>query len=640
MALSAALVTVLLLGWFIYQPASNSVYLLDDRTNLSGLASVHDAESALQFVVSGSAGPVGRPLSLATFLPQAAMWNESAAPFIRVNIAIHLLNGLLACLFFLQLTRARSGEHPNDKLIAIAAMALWLFLPLLASSSLMIVQRMATLTATFMLLGLNGYLYARSRIESHSGTALTGMTAALVLGTALAVLSKENGALLPVLVLVMEATLLKPPASVSMKRWRTWGLVFLALPTAAVIVFLISYLPYSEDTVLRRGMTGWERLITQAGVLWEYLLNAFVARPAAYGPFHDAYPLARSIANPATLAAVLSWIVVIGGAILWRRKYPLIAFAVLWFITGHLLESTTVPLELYFEHRNYLPIMGPVFALSYSLLSVTGQYRNVARLAIVAYVLMNAAILLSVTSLWGKPLQAASYWNVNSPNSVRAAAHLAARQMTDISGPVGIITLQEFVARHPEHAYLRLHELAVSCRVASERDYTSTIIDLEEALPSIEFDNSVATMLDNLMIAISETDCRSVDRETGKRLAEAVASNPAYANNKRHMSSYHLLMAGIAIEQGDHSGAMRALELARTAKRSNLVDTLIVSRLSAEHRFDEARNYIEEATFQMPLHPLRRLSAKIALRQLRRQVDVLEMQAVNDSKPDAIADNG
>jgi hypothetical protein len=176
--------------------------------------------------------------------------------------------------------------------------------------------------------------------------------------------------------------------------------------------------------------------------------------------------------------------------------------------------------------------------------------------------------------------------------------------------------------------------------VASERDYTSTIIDLEEALPSIEFDHSVATMLDNLMVAISETNCSSVDRETGKRLAEAVARNPVYANDKRHMSSHHLLMAGIAIEQGDHSGAMRELELARTAQRSDLVDTLIVSRLSAEHRFDEARNYIEEATSELPLHPLRRLSAKIALQQLRRQVDTLEMQAVNDSKPDAVADNG
>ena len=636
----AAIAAVLLLGWFIYQPASNSVYLLDDRSNLSGLASVSDAESALQFVVSGIASPVGRPVSLASFLPQAAMWNESATPFIRVNIAIHLLNSLLACLFFLQLTRARQVDSPNDRFIAIAAMALWLFLPLLASSSLMIVQRMATLTATFVLLALNAYLYWRSRIEFDSKPALIGMSAALVLGTMLAVLSKENGALLPALVLVMEATLLKPPASISTGNWRNWRIVFLGLPTIAIVFVLLSYLPYSEDTIQRRDMTGWERLITQARILWEYVFNAFAARPAEYGPFHDDYPVARSILDPLTFAAVFSWLIAIAGSIVWRRKYPLAAFAVLWFIAAHLLESTTLPLELYFEHRNYIPLIGPVFALSYSLLSVTGQYRNMARLAVAAYVVLNAAILFSVTSLWGKPLEAASYWAVNSPNSVRAAAHLAARQMTEIAGPVGVITLQEFVARHPEHTYLRIHELTVSCRLSSERDYSPVVSDLEEALPSIKFDNSVGNLLDNLMLAISETDCNGIDRDTGRRLAEAVASNPVYANDERYMSSHHLLMAGIAMENGDQAAGARELERARTAMRSNKIDALIVSRLAAEHRFDEARDYIDQLDHDLPMHPLRRLSTTIALKQLRRQVDALEMRAVNSSKPDSINGNG
>jgi hypothetical protein len=636
----AAIAAVLLLGWFIYQPASNSVYLLDDRSNLSGLASVSDAESALQFVVSGIAGPVGRPLSLATFIPQAAMWEESAAPFIRVNIAIHLLNGLLACFFFLQLARAHQGENPNNRLIAIGAMALWLFLPLLASSSLMIVQRMATLTATFVLFGLNGYLYFRNRNEADSNLALIGMSVSLILGTTLAVLSKENGALLPTLVLVMEATLLKPPANISTGNWRNWRIVFLGLPTLAIAYLLLSHLPYPEDTVLRRGMTGWERLMTQAQILWEYLFNAFAARPAEYGPFHDGYPVARSIASPLTLAAVTSWLLVIAGSIYWRRKYPLIAFAVLWFLAGHLLESTALPLELYFEHRNYIPLMGPMFALSYLMLSVTGQYRNVARLGMATYVAMNAVILLSVTSLWGKPLEAAGYWKTHSPNSVRAAAHLAARQMTEIAGPVGVITLQEFVARHPEHTYLRIHELTVSCRLSSERDYSPVVSDLEEALPSIKFDNSVGNLLDNLMLAISETDCNGIDRDTGRRLAEAVASNPVYANDERYMSSHHLLMAGIAMENGDQAAGARELELARTAMRSNKIDALIVSRLAAEHRFDEARDYIDQLDHDLPMHPLRRLSTTIALKQLRRQVDALEMQAVNSSKPDSINGNG
>ncbi len=50
-------------------------------------------------------------------------------------------------------------------------------------------------------------------------------------------------------------------------------------------------------------------------------------------------------------------------ALVRRKKWPLFAFAVLWFFAGHALESTFLPLEYFFEHRNYLPLLGPIFAL-------------------------------------------------------------------------------------------------------------------------------------------------------------------------------------------------------------------------------------------------------------------------------------
>ena len=91
-----ALAAILVTAWFVYQPAFGSVFLLDDRPNLDRLTTVTDMDSALQFVLSGNAGPVGRPLSLATFAAQAELWDYSAAPFILINVVIHLLNGLLA----------------------------------------------------------------------------------------------------------------------------------------------------------------------------------------------------------------------------------------------------------------------------------------------------------------------------------------------------------------------------------------------------------------------------------------------------------------------------------------------------------------------------------------------------------------
>ena len=40
------------------------------------------------------------------------------------------------------------------------------------------------------------------------------------------------------------------------------------------------------------------------------------------------------------------------------RRFPLAAFGIVWFLIGHSLESTFIPLEMVHEHRNYLPLLG------------------------------------------------------------------------------------------------------------------------------------------------------------------------------------------------------------------------------------------------------------------------------------------
>jgi hypothetical protein len=81
-----AIIAILAIGWFVYRPALSGTFLLDDTPNLSGLASIDDTGSALQFTLAGTAGPLGRPLALASFVPQAAAWGSNAEPFIRINM--------------------------------------------------------------------------------------------------------------------------------------------------------------------------------------------------------------------------------------------------------------------------------------------------------------------------------------------------------------------------------------------------------------------------------------------------------------------------------------------------------------------------------------------------------------------------
>src|SRR5690606_27647157 len=132
-----------------------------------------------------------------------------------------------------------------------------------------------------------GYLYGRAALERRPRVAFSIMVLALTVGTGLAALAKENGALLPLLVLVTELTILTRPAGDRARSYRRRLLGLLGLPALALGAYLVWRADYSEGVVTYRGFSGAERLLTEAHILWEYLLNAFFPAVVNLGPFHD-----------------------------------------------------------------------------------------------------------------------------------------------------------------------------------------------------------------------------------------------------------------------------------------------------------------------------------------------------------------
>jgi hypothetical protein len=121
--LASALVLCLVvgLGFLVYAPALGGAFLLDDVSNLGGLAKVDGLRSALLFIFSGDAGPLGRPIALATFALQADAWGGSAEPFILVNILIHLVNGGLLCWVLHRLSILSRVPQEGRLFVVIAA---------------------------------------------------------------------------------------------------------------------------------------------------------------------------------------------------------------------------------------------------------------------------------------------------------------------------------------------------------------------------------------------------------------------------------------------------------------------------------------------------------------------------------------
>jgi hypothetical protein len=568
-------------------------------------------------------------MALLTFAMQAENWGQGAEAFLRVNTLIHLLNAIVlaACLY--QLSLLQSIKRNQAVIVAVAAAGCWVMMPLLATASLLVVQRMTTLSAMFMLMTLFAYLLARKNLEASPRPSLALMSVVVAIGTLLAALSKETGALLPALLLVLEATVLRRPAGLG-RYWHAWQGVFLVLPTALIAGYLVMRFNYSDSDIARSGFTGGERLITQANLLWVYLQKAALGSASALGVYQSPPGISHSLFEPKALLSSISWVVLTIAAVAYRRRWPLFSLAVLWYLTGHAIESTVMPLEPYFEHRNYLPVVGPVYAAVLALVTGREHLRRVAMVAVPLYIIVSAFILYTFASLSGEPSTASRFWAQRYPDSVRAVTTMATYQLSE-EGPIRTLsTIDRFVIEHPEHGYLRIQELNIRCIFMPEQDHGTVLAELRQALPEVRFTHTAGTMISQLFSTVIKGSCNGVTFDTVADLAQLLQQNPRYSTVTGFQQFHHRLMAGIALQQGDHSGTIAHLEKAIAVRASAELNMMMVTALGGAGDFDGAREFMDGALDRQPWNPLRAIAWRRDLQKLRAYIDELERYSQSD----------
>lgn len=414
----AALTILVLLYW----PGTSGALYYDDYGNLEKLGNVVDWASAKAWALDGFAGPLGRPLALFSFVPHAGDWPDNAHSILTVNVLIHAFNAALVAMLSYLLLRSVSALRGTPLLLAaLLAAALWATMPLIASTSLIAIQRMTGLAALFGLLGLTGFVWAQQRLASAPAKAFFASMAALGLGTGLGMLSKENAALVPIFALLLSIFFLP-----GVRRIGAWAYLRNGILALALLTILIYLSPLNRDwfeLIDHRGWSPWERLQTQSIILWDYVRLALLPRPNAFSPFHDHVQSAAY--SWKVYVASIGWLVLVSLS-LWTyfKKatfWPL--FALLWFFTAHLLESTIIGLELHFEHRNYLAFYGVFLAAVAGAFQSHPARRRLWITLAVAFLAAQSAVLWGVTTLWGQPVLAAEVWYQANPASSRALGH-------------------------------------------------------------------------------------------------------------------------------------------------------------------------------------------------------------------------
>ena len=369
----------------LYYPGLHGPLLLDDLENLKSLADLSAGVTTWRDILAtSSSGMLGRPVSMLSFI--ANQWASAGDvwAFKYTNLMIHLLCGLLVFWLCGRLLQEHSLK-PYCWAVSLWITAFWLLTPLQVSTVLYVIQRMAQLSTLFVLAGLVTYVIGRQNLQHRQKLGISLILSCYAFWLPMAILSKENGILLPLLMFVIEIFFFRFRAPRVGRRF----LIILHVLTVLLPALAVGLkLAWDPEFILhgyeRRDFTLGERLLTQTRILLVYWWTLLVPYGPGLGLYHDDFLKSTSLFNPfSTLPSVCVWVFLGISALLSLKakegifkKASYIVFGAVFYFVAHLLESSIFPLELYFEHRNYLPAVGIYLALGIALFSLVQQLKK------------------------------------------------------------------------------------------------------------------------------------------------------------------------------------------------------------------------------------------------------------------------
>ncbi len=524
--LSAVLLLILLTYASLAWSALSGPFVFDDYPNLQNLELLGDDVSGnLGRYLASFIGSPGRPIAALSFLINDTAWPSEPFSFKYTNLMIHLLNGVLLFGLLRQLTKT-CPALPQSPFWPLLAMAAWLFHPLQLSAQMLVVQRMTLLSATLCFIGLWGYIALLQRTKS----VLSAFATLSVLGscTILAFLSKENGALLPLFAWVLNATLLREllaGKSLAIRRFIQWACI---LPSLAVFAAVL-YMATRPGTFLSREFNMAERLMTQMHVLADYLRHILMPRLSGSGIYFDDYPVTRSWTQPISTALLaIGFIASVVFAIIKRHRFPALSFGILWFFAGHVLESSILDLELFFEHRNYLPLLGPVLILSaWAFRSRIRQRVSITLFSL--WLLLLGTITGLQAPVWGNAELMATLWTKENPLSLRSAQTLAKHRYDAGLRQEALDGLMQAYDRGVDGADLPMSALLAKCwnpsLILSRDVYSETLASVKTSY----YSNSALKNLMLLRQAAQDGSCPEImGQSRWLVLSEALLSNSKF----------------------------------------------------------------------------------------------------------------
>lgn len=521
---------------FFYISSLHGPFILDDQPNFYGLKFVDDFSSAIAYAINGPAGI--RPLSYLSFtLPfEINSWNEGDAFYFKlINLIIHTINSV----FVFYTLKALTGLSPqlstlkNKTFIAFICSVIWFIHPIHVNTVLYSVQRMTLLSCSMVLTGL---LYHLAFIKTYKTCSfIDWLRYSFILGsiTLTGILFKESAVLLPLLITTL-FTLSHRPFS-KIQTFITFYLPYIVL---LILLIFMNRLDYGY-----RDFTLTERLLNEVIILWSYIEKLLWPNANAFSLYYDDYIVVKSVFDAAFIQAALCLLSFIGLSIYINRFIPGVLFGVLFFFVGHSLESSFIPLELYFDHRNYLPSIGLIF--SSILIFQYAFYANNKKLLQSLILILAMALSLQLlfllkteTKAWSNDATLSESLIIKHPNSMRANQYyietLANQGQYGKAAAIINLLFEKFGINISN----ALFQVGFAC--INNPNATINHQALISDIAQLPYDTSVSDAMDFLLMLTKNKQCISLNWDMYDQYTEALLHNPQLAGHFHNLVFLHI----------------------------------------------------------------------------------------------------
>jgi len=458
--------SIALLCIIIYSNTLNSPFVFDDFPNIKKNPYFRLIDSDFQRLYDAgfkSPNPT-RPVANISFALNYYFGKYDVKGYHVVNITIHIINGILVYLLALIIFKQASNV-PNQKipqfrgasipLISFFTALIFISHPVQIQSVTYIVQRMNSMSAMFYLISFFLYINGRlTRVKWRSWALFCGCLVSWVMALG----SKEIAGTLPIIILLYEWYFFQDLGSDWLrKNIKYFFGLFVVL--GLVVLTYLGWSPFEKilATYANRDFTMAERVLTQFRIVVLYISLLFYPYPSRLNLIHH-ITTSNSLLEPiTTLLSLLIIVGLMGLAFYIARRQRLLSFCILWFIINLAIESSVIGLEMIYEHRLYLPMLGFALIVSSLLFHFLSKQRLWA-------IVVSAVIIISLCTgtyvrnrVWRDSITLWSDAVSKSPQSNRAHLNLGVVLMEQERFTEAVSHFSEALRIKPDYAMAHIN---------------------------------------------------------------------------------------------------------------------------------------------------------------------------------------